>query len=445
MAVHSEEYDRILEDIMHVFQRALPELAKLIGGDAAITDAEGIPLYSYNHLGQVNYDIIGKQSLQAKAAVQAQTFNTSWSNRVAGAKAVRVPLGSKYLLGFNNEAITDKNARLLSRLEMVPGAYRYEAIPGNSSAIAAVKRQVRACARNASPVLIHGEPGVNKNMYAGVIHQLSSRRESPLVAVHCAAVPGNSFARIFCGIESGSSLNPGLEAEDGLFEASREGSLYLDGIDELDLPAQEKLAQILQSGVYTPVGGAQPRKVRSRILCSCRANPKLLCRSGQLLEELFWQCGVEQIHIPPLRYRMEDFSLLLHQDLAEQNRMFGRYVLRVDESAEQLLRQYHWPGNEAELKSCLERCCNRLGSEAVIQVKHIPEYILEAVGKKTDHVQITQLSLRQQMADYEKQIIEAALVRNNWVRIDAAKELGINVSTLWRKMNALGIDDQGIG
>ena len=129
-----EDYDQIVEEIMHCVQQALPELAKLIGGDAAITDAEGIPLHSYNYLGEVNYDIIGKQSLQAKEAVESQTFNTSWSNRVAGARAVRVPIGTKYLLGFNNEAITDKNARLLSRLETAPGAWRYESILGKETA-----------------------------------------------------------------------------------------------------------------------------------------------------------------------------------------------------------------------------------------------------------------------------------------------------------------------
>ena len=439
-----EDYDQIVEEIMHCVQQALPELAKLIGGDAAITDAEGIPLYSYNYLGEVNYDIIGKQSLQAKEAVESQTFNTSWSNRVAGARAVRVPIGTKYLLGFNNEAITEKNARLLSRLETAPGAWRYESILGKSAEIAKVKKQVRACARNTSSVMIYGEQGLNKNMYAGVIHHLSPRRDHPLVAVHCAAIPPNSFARVFCGVDPSSPVKSDSEADVGLFEASKEGSLYLDGVDELDLSAQQKLAQILQSGEYTPVGGTTPRHVSSRILCSCRANPNLLCRDGKLLEELFWQCGVEVIHIPPMRYRMDDFPLLLHHNLAEQNRMFGRYVLRVDDEAEQLLRKYHWPGNEAELKSCLERCCNRLDFEAVIQVKHIPEYILEAVGQKPQADGAAQLPLNQQMRDYEKQVIEKALMRNHWSRTDAAKELGINVSTLWRKMTALGIDDLGL-
>ncbi|MCD8037458.1 MAG: sigma 54-interacting transcriptional regulator [Clostridiales bacterium] len=419
---------------------SLPSLAKLVGGDATITDADGNVLKSYNYSGEANYDIIGTQSIQAKYAMQEQKCTVSWSNRVPGAMAIRIPLCENYMFGLNNESISEKFGKLIFQNENSDKAnYDYTSIIGTSKQVQEMKKEIRLAARVNSPVMLLGEQGLEQEKYAGIIHNLSKRKGKPFITIKCSAIPPTAFEQIFFGTGPSDDGYISDLRHEGVFKQAEGGTIFLDDLDSLDILTQKKLFKVLDSGSYKDAKSGLKAKIDTRIISSCSPNAKKQIKSGKFLSKLYWYCSAESISIPPLRFRSEDIYPYLKYFIRLQNQKFGSYASKISDEALKILTNYKWSGNVTEMKGCIEQIYNKLGYDIIIEKKHIPSYILFEKKIPKNTAPSATPTLKEMLAEYEKQLVEESLIRNNWSRTDTAAELGIDTATLWRKMVKLNI------
>lgn len=300
------------------------------------------------------------------------------------------------------------------------------ASPAMSRAVALAKEY--AVAR--SNVLVVGETGVGKELFAQSIHNHSPRRKGPFVAVNCAALPANLLESELFGYVGGAFTGANKEGKMGLFELAHGGSVFLDEISEMDYVNQSRLLRVLQERSVMRLGGDRVVNVDVRVLAAANKNLKRLVREGRFREDLFYRLNVLRLEIPPLRARRGDVRILAEEFLRRLASK-GR-VPRLSSSAVSALTAHHWPGNVRELQNVVERLVVARAGE-VIQASHIAEALEEwddAPPAPPFH---------------EKEIedITDALREARGVQSRAAKILGVDRSTLWRKMRKFGINAKG--
>jgi arginine utilization regulatory protein len=275
------------------------------------------------------------------------------------------------------EKLVDLQAELYAkktvRSRKVPGKARYtfDDIIGRSAAMQPVFELARKAAETSSAVLIHGETGTGKELFAHAIHNASSRGAGvgvgltgPFIAQNCAAMPDTLLEAILFGTVKGSFT--GADDRPGLFEVADKGTLFLDEIDSMPLDLQPKLLRVLQDGMVRRVGAATEKAVDVRLITACRMNPRTAVEKGLLREDLFYRINVISIAIPPLRERMEDIPDLVSAFINKYNARLGRAVTRATESALNSLRLYSWPGNVRELEHFVEATMTMLDRDDTV-------------------------------------------------------------------------------
>ncbi|CCO07481.1 sigma-54-dependent transcriptional regulator [Desulforamulus hydrothermalis] len=308
---------------------------------------------------------------------------------------------------------------------------------GNSPAMQAVYKDIGRVADSNATVLIQGESGTGKELVARAIHNNSSRRHKPFIKINCANLPDSLLESELFGYEKGAFTGAGA-SKVGKFELAHEGTIFFDEIGEISLATQAKLLRAIQEKEFDRVGGTATIKVDVRILAATNRKLKQSVLEGDFREDLFFRLNVVNIVIPPLRERKEDIPLLVAHFLAKYNKEFNRQVKGFSTAATQMLMAYDWPGNVRELENVVERAVIMARGSVIV-----PEDIaLAGRQEKTDVVQANRsnLSLKQIVADVERQTILQALTENNWCRTTAARVLGINRRTLYAKMKELGIE-----
>ena len=232
-------------------------------------------------------------------------------------------------------------------------SYGLEKILGKSAAIQEVSDKVRQVADSRANVLVEGESGTGKEMVARAIHGLSSRRQGPFVAVHCAALSAQLLESELFGHEKGA-FTGAVERRIGRFEQAQGGTLFLDEIGEIDAATQVKLLRALGERTIERVGGNKTIEVDVRLVAATHRDLETMVRQGKFREDLFFRIRVVQIVLPPLRDRLEDIPLLaehFRQEYAKEN---GKGDLRISAHAMQSLITYRWPGNVRELRTAIE-------------------------------------------------------------------------------------------
>jgi formate hydrogenlyase transcriptional activator len=244
--------------------------------------------------------------------------------------------------------------RLYLEPEILP-EHSFEDIVGKSAALRKVLEQVAIVAPTGSTVLLHGETGTGKELFARAIHNLSPRRQRTFVRLNCAAIPSGLVESELFGHEKGA-FTGALMQKKGRFELADRGSLFLDEIGDISLELQPKLLRALQEQEFERLGGTKTLRVDVRLIAATHRDLQSMIRNNQFREDLFYRLNVFPIHIPPLRERREDIPLLVHYFVLRHSRQMQKRIRFVPQQAMAALVNAKWPGNIRELENFIERC-----------------------------------------------------------------------------------------
>ena len=326
--------------------------------------------------------------------------------------------------------IVEENKCLKKQLD---DRYGLNNIIGRDYKMAKMFDLIESVADTRTTVLILGENGTGKTITARSIHQLSSRRDKPFVEVACGALPDTLLESELFGHVAGS-FTGATHDKPGKFLQADGGTIFLDEVGTASPSLQVKLLRVLQDREFEPVGGNKTYKVDVRLLLATNENLEERVRRGEFRQDLYYRINVISITQPPLRERIGDIPLLVENYLREFNQQTGKKVKAFDESVLQMLQRYSWPGNVRELVNVVER--------AVVLCKGDTVYPsdLPDVVKSEHHLDrspasiLSGANLKSAMANPERQLILEALEANAWNRQETARMLGINRTTLYKKM-----------
>ena len=292
-------------------------------------------------------------------------------------------------------------------------------------------------AESESTVLIHGESGTGKELFARAIHNLSRRKKFPFVAINCGALPDNLLESELFGYKKGA-FTDARKDKPGRFAIAEGGTIFLDEIGDLPLFLQAKLLRVLQEKEYEPLGAISPVKSNVRIIAATNNNLPEMINQKKFREDLFYRLNIVKLELPPLRNRKEDIPLLVEHLIKKLNLKKGKNITGTSDRVLQLFMTYDFPGNIRELENILEHAFVMCRS-GEIRGDHLPaEFRDSTTVPKTC---VNDISLRIRFKESEAEIIRDILKKNHGHRAQTAKELGIDSSTLWRKMKRLGIKD----
>ncbi|MBD3349431.1 MAG: response regulator [Candidatus Eisenbacteria bacterium] len=314
---------------------------------------------------------------------------------------------------------------------------------GGSEEMQSVFELIDRVAKTSSTVLLHGESGTGKELVARAIHARSARAEKRFVSINCGAMPETLLESELFGHVKGS-FTGAVRDKRGLFVVAEGGTFFLDEVSETSAAIQVKLLRVLQEREVVPVGGTKPVKVDVRVIAATNADLDKLIAEGSFRKDLYYRLNVIPITIPPLRERRSDVPLLVEHFLG---RLTGGEI-NVGDDAMEILRSYEWPGNVRELENIIERAVILAdGNEitaADLNVSIFPEQMRKkAVSKGAptgeDDLGISGLTLE----ELERRYLLQTLEETGWKKKAAAEILGINPSTLYRKLQRYGMDNQG--
>ncbi|BCO32622.1 sigma-54-dependent Fis family transcriptional regulator [Thiohalobacter sp. COW1] len=312
-----------------------------------------------------------------------------------------------------------------------------EGFVGRSQSVSRMRKLIDAAAEFDCTVLITGESGCGKELVARQIHEQSGRRDKSFVAINCAAIPENIIESELFGYVRGAFT--GAERnKSGLFEAADGGTLFLDEINNASLSLQAKLLRVLQDGAFYRMGDTTPRSVNVRVLAASNRSIQDLIAKGDFREDLYYRLKVIEIHIPALRERRDDIPLLVNHLVNHISARLGKRVRGVSTRVLGAFMRYEWPGNVRELENMLERMII-LAEGEVIDVDLLPPEITEPreqVGKALDYM------APQSLEDIEAYFIKKTLRETGGDRGLTAEILGIDKSTLWRKIKRYHLNDK---
>jgi PAS domain S-box-containing protein len=312
--------------------------------------------------------------------------------------------------------------------------YTFEDIVGHSAVMVKLFEILPQIADSSSTVLIEGSSGTGKELFARAIHSLSPRKRKPFIAVNCAALPDTLLESELFGHKAGAFTDARRD-KPGRFALANGGTLFLDEIGDVSPAMQIRLLRVLQERMVEPLGSVEPIKVDVRIVAATNRDLAQLVREGRFREDLYYRIRVISLRLPSLSQRREDIPLLVDHLVSKLNRIQGKDIEGVSEEVLAQLMEYEYPGNVRELENIIEQafvlCRGRL-----IELHHLPAELRPsgpASYGKTNPMSLEAM---------EKVLISDALRRHKGSRCKAAKQLGINASTLYRKMKALQIDFQ---
>jgi PAS domain S-box-containing protein len=285
-------------------------------------------------------------------------------------------------------------------------------------------------AESNATVLIEGPSGTGKELVARAIHNLSPNKEGPFVAVNCGALPDTLIESELFGYKAGA-FTDAKQDKPGRFALARGGTIFLDEIGDISPAVQTRLLRVLQEKVFEPLGSTKPVKTSARVIAATHRKLENLVQEGNFREDLYFRINVVKITLPSLAERKEDIPLLVDHFIDKFNSEKGRSVAGITPEAMAALMIYDWPGSIRELENAIEHAFV-LGRDNLIRLHDLPEHVVPA--NNAVHVPMG-LTLK----DIEHQAISQALRRNNWRRMAAARELGIDKNTLRRKIKRLGI------
>ncbi|MBR0192235.1 MAG: sigma-54-dependent Fis family transcriptional regulator [Thermoguttaceae bacterium] len=324
-------------------------------------------------------------------------------------------------------------------LEVQPSAPKLQGIIGSDSSLQGISEVVDRIADTRMTVLITGESGTGKSLLARAIHQASSRRDAPFVEVACGALPETLIESELFGHEAGA-FTGAVSKKIGRFLQADGGTIFLDEIGTASPALQIKLLRVLQDFEFEPVGGTKTQRVNTRVILATNEDLTEAVASGRFRQDLFYRINVINLELPPLRRRVADIPRLAQFFLEKTRIECHRDVRGFRPETLALLQNYTWPGNVRELQNVVERVV-LLGSSPWILPQDLPPHLREDFQESEAALELdftgasgARNSLKNSLNVPERQIILNALEANQWSRNLTAESLGINRTTLYKKM-----------
>lgn len=303
---------------------------------------------------------------------------------------------------------------------------------GESAEIKNLKNIIKSVAATHATVLIFGESGTGKELVAKSLHQQSARARSSFVALNCSAIPENLIEAELFGFEKGA-FSGAISAKQGLFEAAHKGTLFLDEIGDMPLSAQSKLLRVLQDQVVRRVGSTQSIPVNVRVIAATHRDLKQKVKEGTFREDLFFRLSVIEMNVPKLTQRKDDILLLAKHFIALSSVRHSKNPLPLSNEAEKLLLEYPWPGNVRELSNVIERALIFSQSKQ-IEVSDLPLHLQSLEVKESTQNESLSIPLGVPLKDVEDLLIQKTLEATQGDKQMAAKLLGVNSRTIYRKL-----------
>jgi PAS domain S-box-containing protein len=276
-----------------------------------------------------------------------------------------------------------------------------------------------------STVLIEGASGTGKELLARAIHNHSSKRAAPFMAVNCGALPDTLIESELFGYQAGA-FTDAKHNKPGRFALVKDGTIFLDEIGDISTAMQTRLLRVLENRTFSPLGATSTQQMKARVIAATHRNLKEMIAAGQFREDLYFRINVVGLRLPPLKERKEDIPLLVDHFIERFNTLTGKQMVGLSPDALAALTLYDWPGNVRELENAIEHAFV-LCLDGMIRLAHLPEQI----QPRKEPLQLpTETSLKA----IEKQAIIRALNNNNWRKMATARELGVDKNTLRRKI-----------
>ena len=376
------------------------------------------------------------KSIDAEALVIVMTAYSSVDSAVAALRKgaydyITKPFVNEDLLQSVKNALRQRelfreNRALRRELDR---RYSFSEIIGTSEALQAVFRLVEKVAGTNTNILIQGESGTGKELIARAIHHNSPRSDRPFVAVNCGAIPETLLESELFGHTRGA-FTGAVTNKLGLFRTAEGGTVFLDEIGEITPAMQVRLLRAVQEHEVTPVGSSNAVSFDARIICATNRDLEKEVSEGRFREDLFYRLNVIEIYLPPLRERREDIPLLARSFITRTAHEQGRVEKRIAPAAMSALINYSWPGNVRELQNAIERAFTLSNDE--IDLDSLPPRVRDAAGSHTTTRDPD--GLRPTLEEVERRQIFETLASVNQDKARAANILGIDLSTLYRKL-----------
>jgi DNA-binding NtrC family response regulator len=299
-------------------------------------------------------------------------------------------------------------------------------ILAESHAMRGVMEIVERAALRDTPVLLIGESGTGKELLARALHKKSPRATGPFVAVNCSAIPETLLESELFGHRKGA-FTDARDHQQGLFQLANRGTIFLDEIGDMAPALQAKLLRVLQEREVHPLGAPAPVPIDVRIVTATHRDPSALVDEGRFREDLLYRINVIELHVPPLRDRLDDLAPLVQHLLAKHGRALGLHGCSVSREAMAVLKAHTWPGNVRELENVIERALV-LGDGKVITRAELPERLRERPRSGSSHAG------ERRLADVEREHIVRTLREVAGNKAAAARALGLDRKTLYRKL-----------
>ncbi|EQB87159.1 hypothetical protein M918_10510 [Clostridium sp. BL8] len=310
--------------------------------------------------------------------------------------------------------------------------YTFKDIIGNSPKIRnEINKAVKASLSNSS-VLIYGETGSGKELFAQSIHYNGIRKDKPFIAINCAAIPSALLEGMLFGTVKGGFT--GAENKKGLFEEAHRGTVLLDEVNSMEPYLQSKLLRVLQDGYIRPVGSNKIIDIDVRVIATLNEEPENLIKEGKLRKDFYYRLSVMRIDVPSLRERKEDIKEITEYFISYYNRLLSKNVKNLSEEVWDKFQQYNWPGNIRELKNTIEAAMNMV-DDGEILTKEFFENKFTIVGDMNNDSKFTgDLSLNDYLEEIERSVITKIYKKNGENITRTAEELKISRQNLQYKL-----------
>jgi PAS domain S-box-containing protein len=358
-------------------------------------------------------DILDKRSRKLPISVSASVLRDAGGSPVGGVETFR----DLSLIVALRKEIEDK--------------YTFQDLVSRNPAMRGLFDVMPDIAASDATVLIQGESGTGKELFARAIHNLSPRKDGPLVIVNCGALPEPLLESEIFGAMRGAYTGA-TETRPGRLETAQGGTLFLDEIGDLPLPLQVKLLRVLENREYQPLGASQPKKADVRFITATHRNVEKMVEEGAFRRDLYFRVNVVSLPIPSLRERREDIPLLIDMALSRFNRSYGKMIRGFSPEAMQRLLDHDYPGNVRELLNLVEQTVI-LCRNGEIGIEHLPAGFVKSSGAD-------KLATSGKGCPPREKLLEA-LLRHHGNRTETAREFGVERTTLWRWMKRLDLLD----
>lgn len=346
------------------------------------------------------------------------------------------------------QALTDKVVELQKALynqsqKHSAGAaqYCFDDIIGSGEAMRSVISMAKKMARSESRIMILGETGTGKELFAQSIHNDSARAKAPFIAINCSAIPDTLLESILFGTNKGAFT--GAENKPGLFEEAKNGTLFLDEINSMSVVLQSKLLRALETNRIRRLGSNREIAVNPRVISAMNIDPGEAMETEKLRSDFYYRLAVITIQCPPLRERKEDIIALARHYITKYNKILGKKIEAISEEATRILLRHDWPGNVRELSHCIEHAMNMAdAADTSLHARNLPVFLLDTNRKHhiLPVVVPNMYGFKQTMLQVEKDILTHALKGNRGNINQTAKALDLSRQCLYYKLKRLGIE-----